>query len=123
MSGEEREKHTMWGARLQNLPKLPILPIRCAVAGSGLLTNYLPVWADDSRTGRHVIAGFVGIVGLVGPCGFIPLLQLCAMRRDEAQHGAWIQTGDEDELEPSAGRLDSDRVSIVVVLDMRDAVK
>ena len=59
----------------------------------------------------------------VGWIGLVPSLQFPAVGRDEAQHDDGVKAPDENRLEASAGRFDSERVRIIVALDVRHTLE
>ena len=82
-----------------------------------LLPNNLPVRTNDPSTGRH------GIDNLIRAVRFVPPFQFLAIGRDEAQHQPRIQALEQDGLESSPHRLNGNRVGVVIVRDLHDAMK
>src|SRR5206468_6518032 len=82
-----------------------------------LFADDLPIRPDDARAGRHFI------FDSVRRCGLVPILQFLTIGCEEAQYHNRVEAADEDGLEAPAGRFDSERVRIVVALEVYDAVE
>jgi len=77
----------------------------------------LTIWCVDDRTGRNRLRELLRWSGLV------PYFQHCAIRSNEAQHGARIQTADEDALIASPDWLHNHRVGVRIATDFLYAME